>query len=222
MKVLKSKKYEGEPRLVASEFVALGQDNKIFVCSANDLFAEAIPENIILRILEHCKRYPQNTYLFQTKNPQRFIDLIEKHGPEVFPPKRIFCTTIETDDEELYKKMKISKAPSLSARVSAIEKLSNGWVHRRGEICYITVEPIMRFTDPWEFAKFIGFAEPDKVSIGADSKNNGLLEPDKDDIVDFVRLLYDFEQKIHLKRNLIRLIGKEEFFKLKRWVGDDA
>lgn len=40
-----------------------------------DLFGEWVPEAWIEEIFEACKRAPQHTYLFLTKNPRRYCDL---------------------------------------------------------------------------------------------------------------------------------------------------
>ncbi len=49
---------------------------KIFVCSMADLFGEWVPEEWIRKVFEACKAAPQHQYLFLTKNPQRYNELI--------------------------------------------------------------------------------------------------------------------------------------------------
>ena len=41
----------------------------IFVCDCTDLFANEIPQELIVRALTWLRKYPDNTYLLQTKNP---------------------------------------------------------------------------------------------------------------------------------------------------------
>jgi len=60
----------------------------------NDLFAADVPPEYILRILAHCSAWPANTYVFQTKNPARYM---EREWP--FPAGSIFGTTIETNHD---------------------------------------------------------------------------------------------------------------------------
>jgi len=43
--------------------------SNIFVCSMSDLFGAWVPDEWIERIFDACKRAPQHTYLFLTKNP---------------------------------------------------------------------------------------------------------------------------------------------------------
>lgn len=49
----------------------------IFVCSMADMFGEWVPDEWIEEIFEVCKKNPQHSYLFLTKNPQRYFDLEE-------------------------------------------------------------------------------------------------------------------------------------------------
>lgn len=48
---------------------------RIFVSSMGDLFGEWVPDIWIEDVFAACKRAPQHTYLFLTKNPQRYCDL---------------------------------------------------------------------------------------------------------------------------------------------------
>lgn len=52
--------------------------SNIFVCSMSDLFGAWVPDEWIERIFDACKRAPQHTYLFLTKNPARYLDLASK------------------------------------------------------------------------------------------------------------------------------------------------
>lgn len=48
----------------------------IFVCSMADLFGDWVPDKWIEEVFEACDRAPQHNYLFLTKNPARYIELI--------------------------------------------------------------------------------------------------------------------------------------------------
>lgn len=50
----------------------------IFVCSMADLFGDWVPEDWILRVFAACMTYPQHNYLFLTKYPQRYQELLNK------------------------------------------------------------------------------------------------------------------------------------------------
>lgn len=49
----------------------------IFVCSMGDLFGDWVPDQWIKEVMEATLKAPQHTYLFLTKNPGRYIRLIE-------------------------------------------------------------------------------------------------------------------------------------------------
>jgi len=55
----------------------------IFVCSMADLFGEWVPDAWIKDVFDACMDAPHHRYLFLTKNPQRYIDLIRK---KIIPP----------------------------------------------------------------------------------------------------------------------------------------
>lgn len=50
----------------------------IFVCSMADLFGEWVPDEWIKDVFDVCAAAPQHRYLFLTKNPKRYIDLMKK------------------------------------------------------------------------------------------------------------------------------------------------
>jgi len=139
----------------------------------SDLFADTVPEDAIARVLEHCNDYPDNMYLFQSKNPKRFNEFLKQ-----FPPNYILGTTLETNE---YYSDDISKAPSLKERAEALY----GYC---GCLRMVSVEPVLAF-DPIPFARMILSTSPLFVSIGADSQNCDLKEPSANDIKILVGLL---------------------------------
>lgn len=50
----------------------------IFVCSMADLFGEWVPDEWIKDVFDVCAAAPQHRYLFLTKNPRRYIDLMKE------------------------------------------------------------------------------------------------------------------------------------------------
>ena len=73
----------------------LGVGNTIFVGSSTDMFAENVPKEWIERVIRHCIEYPGNTYIFQSKNPERMLKY-------QFPDKSIVGTTIESNRDYPY------------------------------------------------------------------------------------------------------------------------
>lgn len=48
----------------------------IFVCSMADLFGSWVPDSWIEEVFRACEKAPQHNYLFLTKNPARYVELI--------------------------------------------------------------------------------------------------------------------------------------------------
>lgn len=52
------------------------QGRNIFVCSMSDLFGSWVPDRWIEEVFKACEKAPQHNYLFLTKNPARYVELI--------------------------------------------------------------------------------------------------------------------------------------------------
>lgn len=228
-------KYSGKPKLIEHEMKTnLGSGNFIFVTNMADLFAENVSDDIIHRVLAHCSHYPNNKYLFQTKNPERFIEFLD-----YFPPNSVLDTTIETSRYPLdivniavETPKIISKAPSPVDRVNAMLLIKERFpeIPRR-----ITVEPVMPFNLN-NLAEMISKIEPEQVYIGANSNlkcndcqheyryrntsskscpkcdslnitnSDGHPEPTYDKVMDLIELLNGYGIPIIIKKaNLSRL-----------------
>ena len=173
----------GELRFEEKELKTnLGEGRFIFVGSSTDMFATMVPEYWIFQTLYHCRQF-KNTYLFQTKNPQRFLNFI-------FPENSIFGTTIETN-----RKMSISRAPEIYSRKHWICHMSRRMV---------SIEPILDF-DLDSMILAISYIRPEFVSIGADSKGHNLPEPSPDKVKVLIEELKKFTE-VKIKDNLKRLL----------------
>ena len=169
----------------------LGSGNYIFVGSSCDMFAEDIPLDWIMKIVAHCKKYPENKYLFQSKNPKRFWDITWSD----YPDDSVFCTTVECDHTESF-----SKAPSAFHRCKWLQQIPRPFKKM------ITIEPIIDF-NLTAMTNLIKLASPDYVNIGADSKHSGLPEPSEDKVKDLIKVLEGCSE-ITLKKNLKRITGE--------------
>ena len=181
-------KYSGQPRLYSDLFKLPKKPATIFVAGQNDLFANNISYGFIQRVLKECHKNPQHKYFFQTKNPGRYESFLFD-----FPKESILCTTIETN--RTYPQM--GNAPFTSARAIAMSKLTHFEKH-------ITLEPLFDF-DLDEMVTLVRICHPQKVNIGADSKNNHLPEPSKEKLLALIDELQKFtiiERKTNLKRLL--------------------
>ena len=179
-------------RLDETEFKEdMGSDKFIFVGSSTDMWSDKIPREWIERILAHCMVYPHNIYLYQTKNPLRYIEFAK-------PPKFVLGTTIETNREDLIRLY--SKAPTIENRVYWMMQLPT--LTRK----MVTIEPIMDF-DLIELVTIIKNIKPEWVNIGADSKGHKLPEPSKEKIEALIKELKTFTE-VKIKDTLKRLYSQ--------------
>lgn len=186
----------------------LGSGNFIFVGSSNDMFEQSLPAEWIERTLEHCRAYPNNKYLFQTKNPERFFEFWGLYPMEVLADgiangsalqQVVFGTTIESNFSYFNTpqgNILFSNAPSPLKRYQAMSRII-------GLPRMVTIEPIMDF----DVDVMVGWMEdikPSWVNIGADSQGYSLPEPSADKIARLVCALREFTD-VKLKDNLKRL-----------------
>ena len=169
----------------------LGKNNFIFIGSSCDMFAESIPDEWIIKTLEHCAQYPENKYFLQTKNPDRLYYFSDELKSNVS-----ICTTLETN--RVYEGI-MNNSPAIIDRVLSFASIPT-------EHKFITIEPIMAF-DLLEFITMIRYCNPRQVNIGADSnpKRNNLPEPPKEKILELIAELETFT-KVVQKKNLKRLL----------------
>ncbi len=167
----------------------LGKNNFIFVGSSNDLFASGCLSSWISKTLNHCAKYPDNKYLFQTKNPEELF-----FWKNALPDNSVICTTFESNRHH---PEFMGNSPSPFHRSIWIKDLAE---FER----YITIEPIMDF-GLGAFVRMIKSCNPIQVNIGADSGNNNLPEPSADKIIFLIAELSKFT-KVVKKPNLGRLL----------------
>lgn len=181
-------KYSGELRLDEKAMKKnLGKGKTWFVCAQNDLFAA--PQEFIHRILGRCKEFPENEYVFQTKNPERMFYI----GKLRWPENNIVGCTIETNRHYV----------GWSSTPKQIERVQ--WMVQIQGRKFITCEPLMDF-DPEILGGWIKATNPEFVNIGADSHKNRLPEPSADKIKVLIEKLTEYGIEIREKRNLERLM----------------
>lgn len=182
-------KFSGPLRLLENEFtVNYGDGKTIFIEHMNDGFAKNVPKSFIDRILEHCCKWQNNRYVFQTKNPERFTESF------IFPNDSIFGTTIETNREI----ESISEAPTPVMRYEAMKKLP------KSSVKFLTIEPVLDF-DVDVLMKWIVDINPNFLNLGADSKNHNLPEPTLEKILELTAKLHENGVELREKHNLDRL-----------------
>jgi len=190
---------QGDLHLDARELdTDLGQKNVIFVGSSCDMFADAVPAEWIHRTLDACRKHRNNRYLFQTKNPARFIDLIHD-----LPAESIIGTTIESNQHH---KDIMAAAPHPAVRAAYMAEIHD----THPELAtFITIEPILQF-ELQPFIDMIHRAMPTFVNVGADSKGHKLPEPKTGEIVNLIWSIRQFT-RVNMKKNLERIVGIKEY-----------
>ena len=192
LKRMGNNKYIGEPRLIDSEFrtkLVVPEGYIIFVESCGDLFAYGIPDEWIDRVLDYISKFPQTTFLLQTKNPERYWDFS-------IPKNCILGTTIETNRD-----YHDTKAPNPRQRYYAFYMLTTD-----GYRLMVSIEPVKDF-DLFELCSWIKWINPEFVSIGADSGNNGFPEPSTEKLKELLECLEKITE-VRQKKNLKRLLEK--------------
>lgn len=188
-------RYKGDVRLIESELlVNYGKGKTIFVENMSDLFAAGIHPDWIHAVLYHCRKYPENHYVIQTKNPGRVLKFLDL-------PKDTKLFTIGTTVESDMWHMCMNESPHPEKRIDAIRE-----IRERSFNCFITVEPILKFTHPKSFSGLLAYANPSFINIGADSKGKGLSEPSEEEVASLITLLKEQGMDVRLKSNLFRIL----------------
>ncbi len=162
----------------------LGKGNTIFIGSSCDMFADAVPEEWIRKVFDKILKSPENTYLFQSKNPERF------NRYAAFPFNTIWGTTIETNRES-----------KLTTNAPPVEERSD-WIRNVEGRKMVSMEPIMDF-DLLPVLNMMRQIKPEFISIGADSKGHNIPEPDKEKVlilIDELKKITEVKIKENLKR----------------------
>lgn len=154
-----------KPSLNTPEFrVNFGRGDLVFVGDMSDMFAPFIQDNWIKQVLDHIKRFPEADFLFMTKNPKRYLELLP-----FIPQNAILGATIETNIDSIIAQDKVSAAPPPSERAEAMKNLD--WDRK-----IVSIEPILHF-DLDLLVNWITDIDPFIVYIGYDNYCNQLREP---------------------------------------------
>ncbi len=186
---------QGELRFDEKEMKRnLGEGRFIFVGSSCDMWADNIPGKWIAEVIGRCYQYPENKYLFQSKNPTRFT----KSARDYFSPNMTLATTIESN--RIYPHLGNAPEPLDRAESMRIMRIC-------GQACgfdtIVTIEPILDFDIP-KMVELLKIVSPKWVNIGADTKGHNLPEPSWEKVQDLISALKEFTE-VKVKSNLERL-----------------
>jgi len=196
-----SEKYKGKQRihkkaLNTNELKNI-TDSLVFVCSANDF--GAANKSIKKEVLEKIKQTQQqkidkeqrNSFLFQSKKPKE-LDIITNYLDQ---ENIIIGTTIETNRQTYLNK--IQDAPAIKQRIKGLNELDTKKT--------VTIEPILDFDLDILVKELETINNLEWITIGADSKNNDLKEPNKTKTHNLIEQLKKITN-VKLKDNLKRLL----------------
>lgn len=169
---------------------SLGTGRTIFVGSSTDMWADAVPGDQIWQVLNKCRQYDSNKYIFQTKNPGRFFHFILE-----FPARTILGTTLESNREY---GQSIDAPPPWERAAAFVDRRLQRFKKM------VSIEPIVAF-ELEIFSRWIKGINPAFVSIGADSKGHNLIEPTAGELKELISELSPITE-IKLKKNLNRLL----------------
>lgn len=165
----------------------LGSGNFIFVGSSTDDFAEGVPSEWIIKMLDHCDKH-DNNYLFQSKNPARILEFI---AHPVFR-KAVVCTTIESN--RFFPEVMMN-SPRIETRVQAMSELA-----AKGIPTYVTCEPLLEFELP-ALVSMLKACHPLQVNVGRNSRREiQLPEPSANEVQALLSELGTFT-KVMVKKN---------------------
>ena len=166
-----------KPSLNENEFkTRFGKGDLVFVSDMGDMFGNFIPDTWVKKVLDHIRRFPEADFLFMTKNPKRYLDLLP-----FMPENTILGATIETTNDEIIQVDKVSIAPLPSERYEAMKILD--WNRKM-----VSIEPILDF-NLQTFSKWIEDINPIIVYVGYDNYSHKLREPKLRDTVALLRKL---------------------------------
>ena len=182
------KKFDGLfPVRIDPKELKVNLGNFIFVGSGTDAWAFDIPSDWITCFLDYCNLF-NNNYLFQSKDPSRFLEFISHPVMQ----KSVLCTTIETN---VFYPDIVRNAPNTRKRAKAMQKLAS-----LGMRTYVTCEPLIKFDLP-KMVELIKMCSPVQVNIGKNSRQDITLpEPTKNEVQGLITELQKFT-KVVVKSN---------------------
>ena len=163
------------------------ESSVVFVCSMSDLFGAWVPDWIISSVMEACRRAPQHTYMFLTKNPYRYDDLIDEK-------------IIKPTDTNFW----------LGTTITDLSRIAH-W--NKDHHTFWSVEPILA---PWPKAVNTGFRDlfPDWIILGAETGNRAdKVVPEKSWIDNIVLKCRMMEVPVLMKESLVPIVGEDNMIR---------
>lgn len=161
----------------------------VFVCSMADLFGDWVTDRIIALVMEACRRSPQHTYLFLTKNPARYQELIAEK-------------IIKTTDVNFW-----------LGRTITGEKGAQDWCRIAFPRVFWSIEPMLgpiSIVDP-----SLELEKPKWVVMGAETGNSrSKVVPDESWVKSYVKTFQMMNVPILMKDSLLPIVGEENMIRM--------
>ena len=160
----------------------------IFVCSMADLFGAWVPDDWIRAVVDVCRRTPQHRFMFLTKNPSRYDELIDKGiiGPA---------------DDNLW----------LGSTITDLSKKAhwNTAMHT-----FWSCEPLLAPWPPAVSGRGMPEKCPEWVILGAETGNRkGKVVPQKEWVDNIVAKCRMMGTKVFMKDSLIPIVGEQNMIR---------
>ncbi len=97
----------------------------IFVCSMADLFGKWVPDEWIQEVINACLAAPQHRYLFLTKNPSRYMYLIDNGIIPENNPSIWLGSTATIPEQEFFWSDNVNTFVSIEPILAPFEELKN-------------------------------------------------------------------------------------------------
>lgn len=160
----------------------------IFVCSMADLFGEWVPDEWIKEIFADCISAPQHNYLFLTKNPERYVELLLK---EQLPEKRNMWYGVTVTN---------------TAQAEEAERVMQDMSDIAG--AFLSIEPILEDVSKVIDITIANFV--DWVIVGAETgRRKNKIVPQREWIEKIVTICKEFNIPIFMKSSLKEIWGNE-------------
>lgn len=168
-------------KLVEPERTKVGK--RIFVGSMTDLFGEWVPDEWIQEVFAACDRAPWHTYMFLTKNPNRYIELAKKN----LLPRQHWYGYSATKQDQLWHFHHADDCPCLNL--------------------FISMEPLLEDISP----SFSTHMPADWVILGAETGNRrGKVVPEKNWIRGIANSCELSDIPVFMKESLLPIMGESE------------
>lgn len=167
----------------------LKMGNNIFVGAMSDMFGEWVPEEWIKEILDVCMAYPIHNYLFLTKNPDRYINLLMK---DQLP-----------ESNNMWYGVTVTNSQQAWIAEATMQDLP-GTAH-----AFLSIEPLLSDLSGNESLEIVIANFTDWVIIGAETgRRKSRVVPRREWIENIVKQCDEFGVPVFMKNSLIPIIGE--------------